>query len=71
MVQPSMLMFGQPSELIQIVQRGMACQQAGKLDAAEALYKQALPSMPINSKRFISTAFFKPSAAISSRPNGW
>jgi len=35
-------MFGQPSELIQIVQRGMACQQAGKLDAAEALYKQAL-----------------------------
>jgi tetratricopeptide (TPR) repeat protein len=35
-------MLGQPSELIQIVQRGMACQQAGKLDAAEALYKQAL-----------------------------
>src|SRR5262245_58433964 len=35
-------MFGQPSELIQIVQRGMACQQAGNLDAAEALYKQAL-----------------------------
>src|SRR5262245_21342604 len=35
-------MFGQPSELIQIVQRGMACQQAGNLDAAEALYQQAL-----------------------------
>ena len=35
-------MFGQASEVIQIVQRGMASQQAGKLDAAEALYKQAL-----------------------------
>jgi hypothetical protein len=37
-----MAMLGQRSELLQIVQRGMACQQAGKLDAAEALYKQAL-----------------------------
>jgi tetratricopeptide (TPR) repeat protein len=35
-------MFGQPSELIQIVQRGMASHQAGMLDAAAALYRQAL-----------------------------
>ena len=35
-------MHGQSSELLQIVQRGMASQQAGMLDAAEAFYKQAL-----------------------------
>jgi tetratricopeptide (TPR) repeat protein len=35
-------MYGQPSRLIELVQRGMASQQAGMLDAAEALYRQAL-----------------------------
>jgi Tfp pilus assembly protein PilF len=35
-------MYGQPSGLIELVQRGMASQQAGMLDAAEALYRQAL-----------------------------
>jgi len=35
-------MYGQPSRLIELVQRGMASQQAGMIDAAEALYRQAL-----------------------------
>jgi Tfp pilus assembly protein PilF len=35
-------MYGQPSRLIELVQRGMASQQAGMLDAAAALYQQAL-----------------------------
>jgi len=47
-------MLGQPSELIQIVQRGMACQQAGKLDRAEALYKQALA---VNANQFEALHF--------------
>src|SRR2546430_1327185 len=47
-------MLGQPSELIQIVQRGMACQRAGKLDSAEALYKQALA---VNANQFEALQF--------------
>src|SRR5881409_3572571 len=53
-VPPGIVMFGQPSETIQFVQRGMASQQAGMLDAAEALYKQALA---INAHQFEALHF--------------
>jgi Tfp pilus assembly protein PilF len=39
-------MYGQPSRLIELVQRGMASQQAGMLDAAAAFYQQALAIDP-------------------------